>query len=106
VGIVGVASRLVAAKFAAEGGDLTGAERERIQSVVDKAGRPLHVVGSAARGARTAVSDIDYTSGWADYFDEYVDELPGMNEHGILRGGPDPGLGPWITFEPMGPVWP
>ncbi len=30
----------------------------------------LDVVGSAARGARTAASHIDYTSASADYFNE------------------------------------
>src|SRR3990172_4371237 len=41
-------------------GDLSVEELGQIQGVVNKAGRPLTVVGSAARGARTPISDIDY----------------------------------------------
>jgi hypothetical protein len=36
-------------------GDLTTSEIEAIQEVVDQAGRPLEVVGSAAQGARRGV---------------------------------------------------
>ena len=56
-------------------GDLTETEIVRIRSVVDRAGRPIDVVGSAARGERRGVgsdlpigegpgtrSDIDYTT--------------------------------------------
>jgi hypothetical protein len=41
-------------------GDLTSDEVRQIQSVVNEAGRPLEVVGSAAKGSRAARSDIDY----------------------------------------------
>jgi hypothetical protein len=86
-------------------GDLTSEETSQIQSVVNKANRPLDVVGSAATGERVAGSDIDYTvspSSWS-YFDEYQNELPGLDSHGILQGTPD---GPSIHFEPEEPGWP
>jgi hypothetical protein len=95
-----------AAAGASRFGDLSEQEIQQIQSVVDKAGRPLDVVGSAARAERRAGSDIDYTSAWADYFNDHVDELPGMTDHGMLQGGPDPSLGPSIRFEPTNPTWP
>jgi len=84
-------------------GDLTVGEIGQIQSVVNKAGRPLDVVGSAAKGTRTAASDIDYTTANAnyEYFDGLQDQLPSIDaEHGLLRGYADPGLGPSIRFEP------
>jgi len=42
-------------------GDLTAEEISQIQGVVDQAGRPHYVVGSAAEGLRPSFSDIDYT---------------------------------------------
>jgi RHS repeat-associated protein len=84
-------------------GDLTAAEVEQIQSVVNEAERPLDVVGSAARGARNAASDIDYTTANSnyDYFEGIKQRLPSIDpEHGLLRGTADPTLGPSIRFEP------
>lgn len=82
-------------------GDLTNAEVAQIQKVVDAAGRPLNVVGSAARGARTAASDIDYTTANSsyDYFKVLQNDLPciGKGGHTMLRGAPE---GPSIRFEP------
>ena len=46
---------ILAAKGAGGLGDLTPAEIRQIQGVVDRAGRPLEVVGSAARGHRRGV---------------------------------------------------
>lgn len=74
---VSASTRLIASAVATEGasglGDLTSGEVGQIQGVVDSAGRPLNVVGSAARGARRGIgsdvpigkgagtrSDIDY----------------------------------------------
>jgi hypothetical protein len=86
-------------------GDLTADESAQIQSVVNQANRPLNVVGSAARGERTAESDIDYTASPSSvsYFKPFVDQLPGLDSHGILQGEPD---GPFIPFNPEDPVWP
>lgn len=84
-------------------GDLTAEEVEQIQSVVDEAGRPLDVVGSAARGGRNPASDIDYTTANANHqeFGDLARRLPGIDpDHGLLRGGPDPYEGPSIRFEP------
>lgn len=82
-------------------GDLTPAEISKIQAVVNQAGRPIDVVGSAARGVRITGSDIDYTTApaWRQYFDPA--RLPGLDpKTGILRGGPNPFEGPSIRFEP------
>jgi RHS repeat-associated protein len=97
-------------------GDLTLGEVKQIQSVVDDAGRPLEVVGSAAKGDRRGVgtdlpigkgpgtrSDIDYTTAGAnyDYFRGLERSLPSANpETPILMGGADPYQGPAIRFEP------
>ncbi|MGH7025084.1 MAG: hypothetical protein ACREEB_16060, partial [Caulobacteraceae bacterium] len=84
-------------------GDLTNGEVNQIQAVVDSAGRPLDVVGSAARGSRSLGSDIDYTTGNASYgnFSDLQDQLPEIDpEHGLLRGYADPDIGPSIRFEP------
>jgi RHS repeat-associated protein len=48
-------------------GDLTISEVRTIQGVVNEAGRPLGVVGSAARAARTGASDIDYVVSPSSY---------------------------------------
>ena len=109
-GVIGKGNRV------ADGlGDLTRSEVDQIQGVVDEAGRPLEVVGSAARGERRGVgtdlpvgkgpgtrSDIDYTTANSnmDNFDGIADQLPGRGDHGILRGSTDPSQGPGIRFEP------
>ncbi|GAB3309988.1 RHS repeat domain-containing protein [Luteimonas notoginsengisoli] len=95
-------------------GDLTKAEAKAIQSVVNQAGRPLDVVGSAASGTRRGVgtdlpigkgpgtrSDIDYTTAGSNSgnFDGLQQNLPSLAPHGILQGAPDAGL-PSIRFEP------
>ncbi|WP_165371453.1 RHS repeat domain-containing protein [Pseudolysobacter antarcticus] len=84
-------------------GDLTEAEINQIQGVVNQAGRPLSVVGSAAQGARTAESDIDYVVGPSSlpHYDGLEGELPGIDpDHGIIPGYPNPDIGPSIPFEP------
>jgi RHS repeat-associated protein len=80
-------------------GDLTPEEIKKIQKAVDSAGRPIDVVGSAARGKRKAGSDIDYTTAPSSkpYFDEK--DLPDLDRHGILDGAPEKGK-PSIRFEP------
>ncbi len=84
-------------------GDLTEAEIIQIQGVVNQAGRPLSVVGSAAQGARTAESDIDYVVGPSSllHYDGLEGDLPGIDpDHGIIPGYPNPDIGPSIPFEP------
>ena len=71
-------------------GDLTPDEIDQIQSVVNAAGRPLEVVGSAARGARQAGSDIDYVVPPSSlrYFEGLEGGLPRLDpRHGIIRHG-------------------
>lgn len=97
-------------------GDLTDEEIRQIQDVVDRAGRPLEVVGSAARGERKGVgtdgpitkgvkSDIDYAIPPASYayFEgaNAQDLLPGVDPNdGLLMGIHSPHDGPSIRFEP------
>lgn len=84
-------------------GDLSVAEARAIQQVVDKAGRPIDVVGSAARGARKAGSDIDYIAGPSSikHFEGLERRLPGLDRsHGIMAGTPNRFIGPSIRFEP------
>lgn len=97
-------------------GDLTPAEIEQIQAATDAAGRPIHVVGSAAGGTRRGVgtdlpigkgpgtrSDIDYLTTYssADYWQDAWHKLPSVDPaHGPLKGNPNPFMGPSITFEP------
>lgn len=97
-------------------GDLTVDEVEAIQSVVDRAQRPLDVVGSAARGARRGVgtklpvgkgpgtrSDIDYLAPpyGIQYFDGFQELLPSIDPAGgISPGVANPYIGPSIRFEP------
>lgn len=84
-------------------GDLCQGEVKQIQQVVDTVGRPLTVVGSAARGGRVPGSDIDYTtaSAWVPYFQAASKELPGIGlGHAILEGAHEPYEGPGIRFEP------
>ncbi len=84
-------------------GDLTASEAKAIQQVVNRAGRPLEVVGSAARGARTAASDIDYVvpPSSLKYFEGLEQALPKIDmNHGIISGVGNPNMGPVIRFEP------
>jgi len=84
-------------------GDLTAAEAKAIQGIVNQAGRPLEVVGSAARGAREVGSDIDYVvpPSSMKYFDGLGGKLPGIDlGHGIIPGVGNPNIGPVIRFEP------
>jgi hypothetical protein len=84
-------------------GDLTPSEVEQIQSAVNEAGRPLEVVGSAARGTRTPTSDIDYLvpPSSLPYYRGIQGKLPGIDpEHGIVPGVGNPEMGPVIRFEP------
>lgn len=97
-------------------GDLTRAEIRQIQGVVNEAGRPLEVVGSAAKGTRRNVgtslpigkgpgtrSDIDYLVPPSS-FDHYIgleNKLPGLDpKTGIVPGVHNPFLGPGFRFEP------
>ena len=85
-------------------GDLTIGEALTIQNVVNRAGRPLEVVGSAARGARRVGSDIDYVVPPSSmrYFDGLERQLPGLDpSHGIIPGVGNPNIGPIIRFEPL-----
>jgi RHS repeat-associated protein len=97
-------------------GDLSAQEVAAIQQVVDEAGRPLYVVGSAAKGARRGIgsglpvgkgpgscSDIDYLVGPSsfEHFLELQDRLP-LNT-GLIPGNPNPFLGPSIKFSPQAP---
>ncbi|MGH9830840.1 MAG: RHS repeat-associated core domain-containing protein, partial [Blastocatellia bacterium] len=108
-GIAGrlAAGGLAAADAAASGfGDLTPAEVQQIQQVVEEAGRPIEVVGSAARGARTVGSDIDYVVPPSNlpYFKGLEGKLPGIDPtHGIVPGVGNPNIGPVIRFEPGAP---
>jgi RHS repeat-associated protein len=104
-GYAGLATALVIpGEDDAEFGDLTLEEREAIQDAVDRSGRPLEVVGSAARGERGPGSDIDYTAPASSYpyLQPYERDLPGIDNHGILSGAGDPNEGPSIRFEPEG----
>jgi RHS repeat-associated protein len=101
---VGTGTAAASADAVASGlGDLSAGEVKAIQQVVNRAGRPLNVVGSAARGARQAGSDIDYITGPSsiDYFKGLEKDLPSLDpQHGIIPGTPNPYLGPSIRFEP------
>jgi RHS repeat-associated protein len=84
-------------------GDLTVGEVNQIQSVVNQAGRPLEVVGSAARGQRTPTSDIDYVvpPSSIQHFEGLETKLPSIDpNHGIIPGTGTPNIGPGIRFEP------
>ena len=99
-------------------GDLTNAEVKQIQNVVDEAGRPLDVVGSAAKGERRGVgtdlpigkgpgtrSDIDYTASHSniDFFEKpgLHQKLLSIDQKGIIGGGYNPFIGQaGIRFEP------
>ncbi len=97
-------------------GDLTKTEIKQIQEVVNEAGRPIEIVGSAARGDRRNVgtdlpigkgegtrSDIDYVlqPSSASYFEGFELSLPGLDpKTGIIPGAGNPNIGPVIRFEP------
>ena len=84
-------------------GDLTASEVQQIQAVVDAAGRPLEVVGSAAKRARRSGSDIDYLvpPSSLDYFGELAADLPDLDPtHGVVPGVHNPYIGPAIRFAP------
>ena len=100
-------------------GDLTDAEMQQIQAVVDRAGRPLEVVGSAAQGTRRGIgsglpvgkgqgtrSDIDYlvAPGSAQHYQSLQRLLPSIEPGaGLIPGTHNPFMGPAIRFEPGSP---
>jgi RHS repeat-associated protein len=87
-------------------GDLTVEEIEAIQKVVNEAGRPLEVVGSAAKGSRGPMSDIDYVAPPSShpYLQPLQEKLPGIDpSHGLVPGTHNPYMGPAIRFEPDAP---
>ncbi|MFC4762436.1 RHS repeat-associated core domain-containing protein [Dyella koreensis] len=102
-------------------GDLTNAEVDAIQGVVNKAGRPLEIVGSAARGSRRGVgtnfpigkgagtrSDIDYIAppGSLPYYEGLQGGLPSIDPAtGMIPGLANPNIGPSIRFEPFAPPY-
>ncbi len=101
---VGLGEAEIAAEGVSAMGDLTAAEIKAIQNVVNQAGRPLEVVGSAAKAGRTAISDIDYVvpPSSLEYFEGLQGELPGIDaSHGIIPGVGNPNIGPVIKFEPF-----
>lgn len=97
-------------------GDLTPVEVRQIQSVVDDAGRPLEVVGSAASGTRRGVgsdlpigkgpgtrSDIDVLvpPSSMQHFEGLERRLPSLDPRsGIIPGTHNPHIGPAVRFEP------
>jgi hypothetical protein len=86
-----------------EFGDLSDKEVAQIQEVVDEAGRPLDVVGSAASGVRGDKNEIDYVIGPSsiDYYRDLAQKLPSIDpDDGIIPGTHNPHLGPAIRFEP------
>jgi hypothetical protein len=93
-------------------GDLTKSEISNIQNAVNSAGRPLEVVGSAAKGTRNGIgldvpfqkgvkSDIDYIAhpNSIPYFEGI--RLPDIDKGGIIPGLSNPYQGPAIRFEPF-----
>ena len=99
-------------------GDLTPQEIQQIQRVVDDAGRPMEVVGSAARGERRGIgtnlpfgkgdgtrSDIDYMTHYQymPFFMNRQHSLPNIDPRtGVIGGIGNPHQGPVIRFEPGG----
>lgn len=95
-------------------GDLTVGEVQKIQAVVDEAGRPLEVGGSAAKGTRIGIgqnipiqkgvkSDIDYfvPLSSTNYYKGLESELPDLDpKTGIIPSSGNPNIGPTIKFEP------
>jgi hypothetical protein len=104
-------------------GDLTVSEIDAILNIVNEAGRPLDVVGSAARGTRRGIgtdlpigkgpgtrSDIDYLFGYvsAPYFSELQWRLPSIDREpggGVVGGIFNPHMGPSVRFEPGVPPY-
>jgi len=91
-------------------GDLTSVEVRQIQRTVNQAGRPLEVVGSAARCSRTSASDIDYLvpHGSLPYYENFGLQraLPRIDSEGLIPGVHNPYIGPAIRFEPgMSPMY-
>jgi hypothetical protein len=117
--VPGVAPATSSARMAPSGlGDLTVTEVEQIQSIVERAGRPLEVVDSAAKGARRGVgtdlplgkgastrSDIDYLAppASASYFAGLSPQLPGLDADSFIVGAQNPFVGPAFRFEPGAP---
>ena len=86
-----------------EFGDLTVDEIDQIQEVVDEAGRPLDVVGSAASGVRDEKNEIDYVVGPSsiDHYRDLAQKLPSIDPNdGIIPGTHNRHQGPAIRFEP------
>jgi hypothetical protein len=101
-GAVGVA-RILMRSLVTGLGDLSVFEVRQIQSVVDQAGRPLEVIGSAARGARGAGSDIDYivSPSSQSAYKGLSSRLPSLDpNHGLLSGFGNPFQGPVVRFAP------
>jgi RHS repeat-associated protein len=102
-------------------GDLTAQEVAQIQKVVDESGRPIEVVGSAAKGTRRGVgsdlpmgkgpgtqSDIDYIAppSYHPYLQPLQDQLPGLAPAvGLFRAlrthirDPRSGLSPTLHLD-------
>jgi hypothetical protein len=117
LGLVASPASAAAPADAASGlGDLTNGEVRTIQGIVNQAGRPLDVVGSAARGLRRGVgtdlpigkgpgtkSDIDFMVAHSNvaFFEKtgLYKELPDLDK--IIPGVPNPFDGPSIRFEPF-----
>jgi RHS repeat-associated protein len=115
-GVGGAAAGALNARRAAGLGDLTRGEVAQIQRVVDRAGRPLEVVGSAARGSRRyprsrlpvgkragTKSDIDYLipHGSVPYYKRFASRLPDADPaNPLIPGVHNPFIGPAIRFEP------
>jgi hypothetical protein len=110
--MIGGAQRGLWGKFE----DLTIDELFEIQRFVNRAGRPLDVVGSGARGARRGIgtgrpigegpgtrSDTDFMAPESHhpYFDA-PHSLPNAGNPPRLPGAPNPHIGPSIRFEPTG----
>ncbi len=97
-------------------GDLSPKEIEDIQVATNRAGRPIHVGGSAASGNRrfpgsdlpigkgpNTKSDIDYIIPHSskEWWLPHVNDLPGLDPSlGPIFGVPNPHQGPFISFEP------
>ncbi len=117
-GVVALATHKVSTKLSSGKttgmGDLTKTEISQIQAEVNQAGRPIEIVGSAAKGTRRNVgtnlptgkgaktqSDIDYISPPSSipYFNQ--SNLPLIDPNtGIIPGVSNTNIGPFIRFEP------